>query len=418
MNMHKSNLNTAAPLMALLIAFVLVANLVPVQVQAEVVLEHAPVTVYLDSHYESTSQEFTVGEFDIDALEVGVGNDEISSIRIAQGYQVTLFSDSGFSGDSVVLVQDELNFENLGFNDEISSLKIEQINPVDDSCIQVNGWTDAEKIEIMQNYAPRIWMADGEIYWPSSVEYALPYLTRTWDDTNGYYYYTTTEALTDPESKLDFFAGNISSAKCYSFWVEKDYNNVDISYFQYCPYNYGKKVLGMEFGNHVGDWEHITIRFAKFTHNGVDYLKPIQVRYPTHSFANEYTWAEVEKVEGTHLVGYSADGSHGMWKDAGEHEYQNIVVAKLTDDCSAGTAWDTWTCLETYEYSAPTRTGRGLGITEWKSYFDVDYQNAESLSVYEWGNKKDGSVFGQDKLGNGPTGPQEKWALSDYIKFD
>lgn len=418
MKKHKSYWKKVTSFMALLMAIVMVVGISPVQVHAEETTEHAPVTVYVDSNYESTSQEFTVGEYDIDALESGIGNDGMSSIRIAQGYQVTLYTDSGFGGSTVVLTQDELNFENLGINDEVSSLKIEAINPVDDTCIQVSGWTDAEKVEIMQNYAPRIWMAEGEVYWPSSVEYALNYLTRTWDETNGYYYYTTTEPMSSSDTKLDFFAGDISTARCYAFWVEKDYNNVDISYFQYCPYNYGKKVMGMEFGDHVGDWEHITVRFAKFTYNGIDYLKPIQVKYPSHSFSNAYTWAEVDKVDGTHVVGYSADGSHGMWKDSGDHEYQNIVVAKLTDECSAGTAWDTWTCLETYEYSAQERTGRGLGDTQWKSYFDVDYQNADSLSVYQWGNKKNGSVFGQDKLADGPTGPQEKWALSDYVIFD
>jgi hypothetical protein len=193
-------------------------------------------------------------------------------------------------------------------------------------------------------------------------------------------YYTTTETLSSPDTKLDYFVGDISTARCYAFWVEKDYNNVDISYFQYCPYDLGKTVLGTEFGNHVSDWEHITIRFAKFTYNGVDYLKPIQVKYPSHNFAYDYTWAEVTKVDNTHPVAYSALGSHGMWKDTGSYVYKNIVVAQLTDVCTAGSAWDTWNCLETYEYSAQTRTGRGMGTTEWKSYVDVDY--APTLAAY------------------------------------
>jgi hypothetical protein len=59
-----------------------------------------------------------------------------------------------------------------------------------------------------------------------------------------------------------------------------------------------------------------------------------------------------------------------------------------------------------------------MGTTEWKSYFDVDYANPDSLSVYQWGNKSEGSVFGQDKLANGPSGPQEKAALADYVVFN
>ena len=61
-------------------------------------------------------------------------------------------------------------------------------------------------------------------------------------------YYTTTETLSSPDTKLDYFVGDISTARCYAFWVQKDYNNVDISYFQYSPYDLGKTVLGTEFG--------------------------------------------------------------------------------------------------------------------------------------------------------------------------
>ena len=46
-------------------------------------------------------------------------------------------------------------------------------------------------------------------------------------------YYTTTETLSSPDTKLDYFVGDISTARCYAFWVEKDYNNVDISYSGY-----------------------------------------------------------------------------------------------------------------------------------------------------------------------------------------
>lgn len=418
MKENKSFCTNIPTIIAMFLVLVLVLNIVPVQVQAETSSEHAPVTVYVDDNYENTSQEFDVGEFDVSVIKDGVGNDAISSIRIAQGYQVTLYEDSGFSGASIILTQDELNFENLDFNDTVSSLKVEMINPVDETCIQVSEWTDAAMIQIMQNYAPRIWHAQGETYFPSSVEYALPYMTRTWDESAGAYYYTTTETLSSPDAKLDYFVGDITTARCYAFWVEKDYSNIDISYFQYCPYDLGKTVLGTEFGNHVSDWEHITIRFAKFTYNGLDYLKPIQVKYPSHNFSYEYTWSEVTKIDGTHPVAYSALGSHGMWKDAGSYVYKNIVVARLTDVCTEGSAWDTWNCLETYEYSAQNRTGRGLGTTEWKSYFDVDYTNPDSLSVYQWGNKSEGTVFGQNKLSNGPSGPQEKAALANYVVFN
>jgi hypothetical protein len=38
--------------------------------------------------------------------------------------------------------------------------------------------TDEEKLNLLATYAPRVWIASGESYWPSSVEWAFPYLER------------------------------------------------------------------------------------------------------------------------------------------------------------------------------------------------------------------------------------------------
>lgn len=36
--------------------------------------------------------------------------------------------------------------------------------------------------------------------------------------------------------------------------------DVDLIYFSFFPYNLGKVALGSVYGNHVGDWEHVTVR--------------------------------------------------------------------------------------------------------------------------------------------------------------
>ena len=43
---------------------------------------------------------------------------------------------------------------------------------------------------------------------------------------------------------------------------EFDVEVADLVYFFYYPYNRGKEVLFTIWGNHVGDWEHITVRLA------------------------------------------------------------------------------------------------------------------------------------------------------------
>lgn len=374
-------------------------------------------TVYSDVDYQGSSQDFYPGEYDVDELDRGVGNDNLSSLRVRQGYQITLYTNNQYGGESRALTQDSVYLDG-SFHDSVSSLRIEAVNPLDDTCIDITNLDDNRKAEVVRAFAPRIWMAQGETYMPSSVEFALANTTRTWMSGTNSYWYVTKEQLNDSSSKLPYFHGDLDNAPMYSFWVDKAFSNVDISYFQFSPYNLGKTVVGSEFGNHVGDWEHVTVRFARFTYEGRQYLKPIQVVLPAHSFRNIYDWAQMEKVDGSHVVAYNALESHGMWKDAGNHVYQNIVVAQLTDVCNQGTAWDTWNNLRIFEYNAWEKTGRGIGAEPWPSYFDRDYSNPNSLSAQYWGNPEQGSLFGQPLLANGPSGPEAKGALNHHIMLD
>lgn len=369
--------------------------------------DHLPVILYTDADWWGTSKELNVGEYDVDVINTSIGNDTLSSVRVLPGYKVTLYKDAGFNGSKVELTQDIYNLKSIDFNDVVSSVKIEAVSPLDDTCIEISAFDDATMVSLLTEFAPRIWMAEGERYWASSIEFGREYLTRYFDQSLGKYALKTTEPLSSATAKQAFFSGDQENARCYAFWTDKAYNNIDLSYWQYCPYNFGKVVVGQEFGDHVGDWEHVTVRLSKFEYNGVTYVKPTMVALPYHSSINVYTWAEISKVEGTnHPIAYCAKESHGMWKDAGNHVYQNIVIAKLTDECSAGTAMDCWTILNTYEFSADTLTGRGLGATPWDTHFDADYDNPLSNSVYRWGNEGQGSVFGQSILSNGPHGPE------------
>lgn len=46
-----------------------------------------------------------------------------------------------------------------------------------------------------------------------------------------------------------------------------------------------------------------------------------------------------------------------------------------------------------------------------------DCRNSDSLSAEYWGNPAQGSLFGQPLLSNGPSGPEAKEALNDYVKL-
>jgi hypothetical protein len=280
-------------------------------------------------------------------------------------------------------------------------------------------YTSTDKAAILKLFAPRIYLASGELYKPSSVEYALGYLTRYKDSaTTGtsYYCYKTTETLSSPTTKLAYFSGQ-SSAPIYAFWVEKTSGSityVDLVYFAFFPYNLGKTLLGTQFGNHVSDWEHVTIRCRKYS----TYLNPAAVSLQHHSYFDQYSWSAMSTIGGTHIAVYSAYGSHGMWKDAGTHTYETTTIGNLQDVCSVGTTWNTWLgTVNTYEYYAASDTGTGLGTTAWASYFLTNYGSSSSQAAYYWGNMQSGSVYGYYQLVTGPLPPQSTSSLTDATTF-
>ncbi|MBJ6360153.1 beta/gamma crystallin-related protein [Paenibacillus sp. GCM10012307] len=377
-----------------------------------------PVIAYADSPYGGAEQQFDVGQYNTNALNAGVGNDKMSAIRIRPGYKVTLYKDQNFQGASRVLTADKMYLDD--FNDVVSSLKVETVSPIDSTSVAVPGntYSNTAKRQILQTFAPRIWFAQGEVYFPSSVEYTFPYMDRYVNPSSGAYELKTKTALNPYNLKLPYFTGDLANAPIYAFWVEKEYDNVDLVYYQFSPYDLGKTVLGTEVGSHVGDWERITVRMAKFEDNNTRYMKPVQVLYGAHSFSTVYNWSEVNKINGTHPVAYSAFGSHGMWKDQGNHVYMNLVVVQLTDVANQGTAWDTWNNIQAFEYYPNQAKGIGLG-NSFPAWLERNYWPWENGgAIYRFGNPGQGSYFGQPLLADGPVGPQEKSALRDDVVLD
>jgi hypothetical protein len=78
-----------------------------------------------------------------------------------------------------------------------------------------------------------------------------------------------------------------SSAPAILLVVDKG-EYVDAFWFFFYSFNLGNQVFGKRFGNHVGDWEHTTIRFK----DGI----PIQVFYSEHSWGAAYRWEDAEKL--------------------------------------------------------------------------------------------------------------------------
>ena len=286
---------------------------------------------------------------------------------------------------------------------------------------------DDPRLATLVTHAPRVWLHPNEQYFPSSVEFAFAAMTRfVGGDSN--YWLRSTDALASPSDTLPFFAGDLDHAPVYAYYADKGGGVVDLVYFFWYPYNRGKEVVDTIWGNHVGDWEHITVRLLQDMQGE---LVPDQVYLSAHDFGGAYAWADIEKFESTHPVVYAAWGSHGVWKDPGDHVYMTIgeevlgvcvtlVCADLTDETAPGVAWDTWTRVAGFDYAAK----QGLGAQTWPVWMREDFAQPGDPPadepghgpIYRWGNAEDCSTLGVDisdligvcRLEDGPTGPASK----------
>jgi len=311
-----------------------------------------------------------------------------------------------------------------------------------------------EARDLVYEWAPRVWLHSQEVFNPSTVQYHLnniqvrnagetvlqsppvPQSSLLTGEETADYHMNTDMPCTN--CYQPFFSGEKpAEVPSYTFVTEHNdsCSTIDITYTFFYPFNYGKDVcvgigdvsgcLGevLTFGNHVGDWEHVSLR--------IQGGRPSQIYVGVHSFGAWYSWNENTRkfyfVEGEpvirktvkhgkifpvkmeveyppellledgHPAVFSANGSHGVWADAGVHNYIHILTVHLDDVCERGLAWDTWNNLDIIE-TAPEDTYAGENT--W-----VDFRG-------RWGNiqKLDCGfepLVGECGLVGGPTGPRK-----------
>jgi hypothetical protein len=198
--------------------------------------------------------------------------------------------------------------------------------------------------------------------------------------------------------------------------VDKGSGIVDAFWFFFYSYNLGQTVLGIRFGNHVGDWEHSMVRFQ----NGI----PKGIYFSEHEGGQAYAWEAVEK-RGDRPVIYSAVGSHAMYATPGDHPY--VLPFKMLKDVSdRGPLWDP--ALNNYAYHYNYKLGKHTEMDE--ESVDDDGKKPPSLVPassnphaptawfhYDgyWGDRlytladfRQWRLFGQYHYVTGPTGPKYK----------
>jgi YD repeat-containing protein len=78
------------------------------------------VTLYADASYQGSSKSFGAGLYNAGGL--GIGNEALSSIKVASGWQVTLYEHADFQGKTRVITADSASLPD--FNDKTSSIAI------------------------------------------------------------------------------------------------------------------------------------------------------------------------------------------------------------------------------------------------------------------------------------------------------
>lgn len=85
------------------------------------------VRIYNDASYEGPQKYFfTEGVFQGSHM-LPIHNDQISSIKVAAGYEVVIYTEADLKGKGMVVKNDIPVLDDYGFNDNVSSIQIRRI---------------------------------------------------------------------------------------------------------------------------------------------------------------------------------------------------------------------------------------------------------------------------------------------------
>jgi hypothetical protein len=294
--------------------------------------------------------------------------------------------------------------------------------------------------DALKDFSPLVWLDRSEEYRPSSVDFAFEnmerfeskiyeyppppltpkhaYCLKAKESFNRTYY---PSFFNGEKYGTDNYGNSICTATCYAFFVDKIGPFTDLSYFFFYPFNFVVFGNGL-FGNHVGDWEYVTVRIC-WTHTPEGWAnpQPWSVYASSHDGAGVVRqWASVTHSD-LHPIIYSAAGSHANYYENGTHVHDYVIP----DFCSQGTPWYTWKHLASFHWNPanpdPETQGtftmtklNGPEVPTWMTSNQYDDRGSgvptdpKSGPIYRWGNEPDWILKG---TGDSPEGPLQKWEV-------
>lgn len=92
-----------------------------------VAVQAAPATIFQDCSFGGYAIDLPAGNYTTaDLVARGAKDNDISSVNVSSGFQVTLYANDNFSGTSITLVSNNNCLVANGFNDQASSIKVMQ----------------------------------------------------------------------------------------------------------------------------------------------------------------------------------------------------------------------------------------------------------------------------------------------------
>ncbi|KAF1366085.1 hypothetical protein EJ07DRAFT_161129 [Lizonia empirigonia] len=160
----------------------------------------------------------------------------------------------------------------------------------------------------------------------------------------------------------------------------------------------------LEFGTHVGDWEHVMLRF------GTAGSAPEALWYSQHGNGQAFRYGAVEKDgDGVRPVVYVARGSHANYAIPGTHAHGipnvDLPGGALEDYADKGRRWDARGSSWVYAFDAESGkfTAYGDAPVAW-----LGFEGRWGDQEYPKSDRRQVDLFGQKKFVSGPTGPRDK----------
>ncbi|KAH8819148.1 hypothetical protein F5884DRAFT_4217 [Xylogone sp. PMI_703] len=281
-------------------------------------------------------------------------------------------------------------------------------------------------------YAPYTYLYSGEAWWPSDISTHIQHVkpevnfsaiasSVTLENLNTFpsdaYLTSNDNVETAPAWLVSTYGkpdGTGYSAAPATIIVADKTDYVDVFYFYFYSYNQGLTIFDIEFGNHVGDWEHSMVRFSP---SG----EPIGVYLSEHSSGSAYNYSTVSKTSTGRPITYVANGGHANYATAGDQDYEGgfLAIFGIFDKTSQGLVWDVTLNYRGFTFDTATSTftsASGVDIggseqgpegTSWLNWLgiwgDQQYPDSDSRQNCDFED-----ITNECTYVSGPTGPLAK----------